>query len=297
MKTEKTHFTVAEIDKQAQALMDEDGAIQTFERRPLRTALEMLDSISIAGLYSSAALIRFLQRGGIPGHAARPSDANNEKLFHTFDLWIDHHASNPMEIAAALVAQVPHMIARAWKRGDSAQDSILKLESAMYQFTARQLEADFQWMEDTATEADPESVDISGDPVIDRVLTWVRDTFPGARMDGIQQPDIPDWLVEPLRQSSDPVKVDPVQDILAQLQHLALNLIQVTELEKAGVRDGSLLPTRWTEDGHYIWRVNHPLTDLANEIAQVVKDFHSRAAEKDRQDDHCADNNSPFPPF
>ena len=79
---------------------------------------------------------------------------------------------------------------------------------------------------------------------------------------------------------------DHKEDILVQLQHLALNLIQVTELEKAGVRDGSLLPTRWTEDGHYIWRVNHPLTDLANEIAQVVKDFHERAAEEDREDDH-----------
>ena len=50
-------------------------------------------------------------------------------------------------------------------------------------------------------DVDPEPVDISGDPVIDRVLTWVRDTFPGARMDGIQQPDIPDWLVEPLRRA------------------------------------------------------------------------------------------------
>jgi hypothetical protein len=54
---------------------------------------------------------------------------------------------------------------------------------------------------DTAQEGDPAPVDISGDPVIDRVLTWVRDTFPGARMDGIQQPDIPDWLVEPLRRA------------------------------------------------------------------------------------------------
>ena len=54
---------------------------------------------------------------------------------------------------------------------------------------------------DTAQEGDPAPVDISGDPVIDRVLTWVRDTFPGARMDRIQQPDIPDWLVEPLRQA------------------------------------------------------------------------------------------------
>lgn len=45
------------------------------------------------------------------------------------------------------------------------------------------------------------AANISGDPVIDRVLTWVRDTFPGARMDRIQQPDIPDWLVEPLREA------------------------------------------------------------------------------------------------
>lgn len=144
MKTEKTHYTVDEIQKQTHELMDEDVALQTFDREPLTSILEMLDSISITALYSSPALISFLQKGGIPGHAARPSDGNNGKLFHTFDLWIDHYASTKLEIAAALVAQVPHMIARAWKRRDPAQDSILKLESAMYQFTALQRETDSQ---------------------------------------------------------------------------------------------------------------------------------------------------------
>lgn len=199
MKTEKAHFTATEIQENIQALRDDDLAIQCFEREPTPNARALLNDISRVGLLNSADLRDFLHNMGLRAPAFNAPD--NDKVIRSIDMWIDIRAEGPRAVAAGLVAQVPHMIARDWRERERATTHILLLESAMYRLAALQLEADSQWMEDTASEGDPGPVDISGDPVIDRVLTWVRDTFPGARMDGIQQPDIPDWLVGPLRQT------------------------------------------------------------------------------------------------
>ncbi len=152
MKTEKMSFTPAEIQEKTQALMDENVALETFDRGPSREARDLLNEISRVGLMNSYALRTFLSDKNL-------NAIENDHIIRAIDLWIDSFPASPWNIAAGLVAQVPHMIARDWRRKESAQNSILLLESAMYRLTALQLEADFRWMEETASEGDKKPQD------------------------------------------------------------------------------------------------------------------------------------------